>query len=90
MRRQDYINKCADVHDEKQHERFSEYIGSWGAFEKLDLGDATYYIYEHNKYGDETCYLVVKYINDMPIDIYETYDNIIECLIDEEIIDVID
>jgi len=90
MYRKDVEALVRNAGDKEQNVRFSEYIGRWSAFEGLELDGATYYIYESNRYGDETCYLVVKYIDNMPIDIYETYDGLIQCLIDEDIISVVD
>lgn len=74
---------------EYQHEKINGYTGRWSALEFVALEDATYYIYEHDFYGDETCYLVVKYVDEQPVSVYETYDNLLQCLEDEEIIEVI-
>lgn len=72
--------------EEEQSVKFDGYKGGWSALEKTVIGDATYYIYEHDVYGDETCYLVVEFIDDMPMRIFETYDGLEQCLIDEEVI----
>ena len=73
--------------DEEQSVEIEGYTGKWSAFEKLITENATYYIYENDRYGDSTWYLVVGYADGMPIEVYETYDNIIQCLMDEEIIE---
>jgi hypothetical protein len=72
--------------DEEQHVKIDGYRGKWSAIEKTIIDDATYYIYEHDSFGDETCYLVVEFIDDMPMRIFETYDGLEQCLIDEEVI----
>lgn len=73
--------------DEEQSVEIDGYTDTWSAFEKVETDDTTYYIYENDKWGDMTCYLVVGYADGMPIVVYETYDNIVQCLIDEEIIE---
>lgn len=72
--------------DEEQGVEIDSYSGRWSAFEKIILEDATYYIYEHDTYGDATCYLVGEFYDDCMVEVYETYDNLIQCLIDEDII----
>ena len=79
-------NSIQDVSTEEQNVFFDGYIGSWSAFQKVNIDGSTFYIYEHNTYGDMTSYLVVQFVDDMPIAIFETYDNIIQCLIDEDVI----
>ena len=74
---------------EFQREKINGYIGRWSALESLTVEDATYYMYEHDTYGDESCYLVVKYVDEQPVAVYETYDSLLQCLEDEEIIEVI-
>lgn len=89
MYERNYYSIVRDVErDEEQNVKIDGYRGKWSAFEKIELDGAVYYIYEHNTYGDETCYLVVCYVDEAPIDVYETYDGLIQCLVDEEIIDV--
>ena len=46
-------------------------------------GETTYYLMENEEWGDETCHLV---INKDQTEIYETYDDILTCLADEDII----
>ena len=62
------------------------YRNTWSALEGIDLDDASYILFENDKYGDMTCYLVVKYLDDMPDEVFETYDGLIQCLTDESII----
>lgn len=80
------IIKSADNETEHQHINIDGYRGKWSAIEYTELDSGNYYIYEHDTWGDETCYLVVRYIDEEPMDIYETYDGIEQCLIDEDII----
>lgn len=89
----DYCNKTKDVNREYQNVKIEGYIGRWSAFEKLEIDDKVYYIFEHDFYGDATCYLVVRYAvaNYTKVEIaelYETYDGLVQCLIDEDIIEV--
>lgn len=72
-----------DVKEEMQNINVPGYIGKWSAFEKCTVNNNTYYILEHNYYGDLTNYLVVN--NDLSI-IFETYDDIVTCLCDYDII----
>lgn len=75
------------------------YRGTWSVIDYYDLIDdigniIRYVLLEHDYYGDETCYLVAEdsqvfwselsgvYIGQ----VYETYDDIETCLIDEGII----
>ena len=76
-----------NVTDEEQNIHIDGYKNTWSAFEKLETIDATYYIYENDRWGDCTCFVVVGYADMMPIAVYETYDNLIQCLIDEKIIE---
>lgn len=70
-----------DVKNELQHIKINGYIGKWSAFEKLEIiGKETYYIMEHDTYGDMTQYLVITADCET---IYETYDDIVTCLEDE-------
>lgn len=89
----DYCNKTEDVNREYQSVKIEGYTGRWSAIQKLEIDDKVYYIFEHDYYGDETCYLVVRYAvtNYTKVEIaelYETYDGLVQCLIDEEIIEV--
>lgn len=72
------------VEDEYQAVRLDEYTDTWSAFEKLITDDDTYYIFENDFWGDETCYVVTHQENLEPI--CETYDDIVTALEDEEII----
>ena len=85
--RNDYAE---DVIDEFQHIEINGYTGKWSALEKIYMEqfDCWYYIFEHDFYGDETCYLVCKVENGLLSDDepFETYDGLIQCLVDEDII----
>lgn len=78
------------VKNELQAIKIPGYIGKWSAFEKCTIENRTFYIMEHDTYGDMTQYNVIECINDkgylMFLNIFETYDDIITCLMDEEII----
>ena len=89
----DYCNKTEDVNREYQNVKIEGYTGRWSAIQKLEIEDKVYYIFEHDYYGDATCYLVVRYAvtNYTKVEIaelYETYDGLVQCLIDEDIIEV--
>lgn len=71
-----------------QNIRIPNYYNTWSAIDSLTvrIGDeapVTYYLMENDRYGDETFYLVVT--EDLKT-IYETFDDIETCLIDEEIL----
>ena len=89
-----YTEIAAQIIDDEEalkeypHEKINGYDGRWSALEFVALEDATYYMYENDTYGDETCYLVVKYVDEQPVAVYETYDSLLQCLEDEEIIEV--
>lgn len=83
----EFIELVEPVTTEEQHIKIDGYTGRWSSFEKVALDGATYYIYENDYYGDMTNFLVIQFIDDMPINVFETYDNIAECLKDNEIID---
>lgn len=72
--------------DEEQGVDIEGYRGTWSAFEKVEIDGITYYIYEHDRYGDMTNYLVVGFDGDFPLAVYETYDGLLQCLLDEEVI----
>lgn len=65
-----------------------DYIGKW----EIIGEDHGYYMLEHCTYGDETCYLVISKKarvfegNELRARVFETYDDIETCLIDEGII----
>ena len=94
-----FQNRLEDVKDVFQSVKITGYIGRWSAIQSIWLdNNAKYFLFEHDYYGDETCYLVVRFKNiydengmDIGItkhEIYETYDGLVDCLIDEEIISV--
>ncbi len=88
-----YYDKMEDVNREYQSVKIEGYTGRWSAIQKIKVDDKLYYIFEHEYYGDETCYLVavVRYADANRIavaELYETYDGLIQCLIDEDIIDI--
>lgn len=71
------------------------YRGTWSVIDEYRLTSIPFLMLEHNRYGDETCYLVIEdstvnwsamspdvYIGP----VYETYDGIETCLEDECII----
>lgn len=73
--------------------RVSGYRNLWSIVDKAH----GYVLLENNTYGDETCYLVVP--EDAPVDvfedgrppmimgeIYETFDSLEDCLIDEGVL----
>ena len=78
---------ASGAEDEEQSVEIEGYTGRWSAFEKLETADSIYYIYENDRYGDLTCFLVVRWADGMPIEVYETYDSINQCLMDEGIIE---
>ena len=89
----DYCNKTEDVNREYQNVKIEGYTGRWSAIQKLEIEDKVYYIFEHDYYGDETCYqvCVVRYRigNKIAVsELYETYDGLVQCLVDEDIIEV--
>ena len=45
---------------ELQEVRIEDYRGCWGEIDRLTHNNTTYALFEHNTYGDETCYIVVK------------------------------
>ena len=83
-----------DVVDEFQSIRIDGYVGKWSAISKIQTDDLNwYYLFEHDFYGDETCYLVCRVENEPGVGLvvsndepFETYDGIIQCLLDEDII----
>ena len=79
-----------EVKNEMQSIKIPEYVGKWSAFEKCMVDNREFYIMEHDCYGDMTCYLVIEcvFINDKTffLNVFETYDNIVICLQDENII----
>ena len=95
MNYENYYNKVVDVNAEYQHIKIDGYIGRWSAFQKVKIKGNTYYIFEHDYCGDGTCYLVgylvvrygmISYTKPGIVEVYETYDGLIQCLIDEDII----
>lgn len=65
------------------------YTDTWSEISRVTVpndldGETTYYLMENDEWGDETCYLV---INKDQTEVYETYDNILQCLADESVID---
>ena len=69
---------------EFQNVNVQGYYGLWSAIDKYKkFNDITYYLLENNKYGDETCYLVVREDGFL---IGETYDDIETSLEDYSII----
>ena len=81
---------CEDDNEELNAVEIDGYSNTWSAFEGVMLDNGTYYIFENDVYGDMTCFLVVQYLDDTPTAIYETYDGLIQCLIDEELEDITD
>ena len=71
---------------ERQGIKIDGYKNRWSAFEKTEVDGIEYFIFENDVYGDMTCYLVVGYAEDVPVVVYETYDGLEQCLIDEDII----
>lgn len=75
-----------DVFDEEQNVKIEGYSGRWSALEKTEYDGAVYYWYENNRYGDATCYLVCEWVDGILMQVFETYDGLEQCLIDEDII----
>lgn len=71
---------------EKQGIKIDGYKNRWSAFESVDVNGTVYYIFENDTWGDITCYLVIGYVDDSPVEIYETYDGLEQCLMDEDIL----
>lgn len=71
---------------EKQGIKIDGYKNRWSAFEKTEADGIEYFIFENDFWGDMACYLVVGYTEGVPVVVYETYDNLEQCLIDEDII----
>ena len=71
---------------ERQGIKIDGYKNRWSAFEKAEVNGIAYYIFENDFWGDMTCFLVVGFADDSPVEIYETYDSLEQCLIDEDII----
>ena len=59
------------------------YTNEWSAIDDYVVGNKHYFLMENDTWGDETWYLVIT--KDFK-EIYETYDDIESCLIDEDII----
>lgn len=90
--------------EQKNVYRISEYTGRWGIIDKVKVNDVTYFLMENNIYGDETCYVVVtnesigmeyiksrdEYLPKFNIVVCETYDGLLQALLDEDIIDNIE
>ena len=72
------------VKNEYQAVRLDGYTNTWSAFEKLITDYNTYYIFENDIWGDETCYVVTRQENLEPV--CATYDDIVTALEDEDII----
>ena len=75
--------------DKMQNIKIPGYLDTWSAFDDMKVNvtptkTSHYYIMENDDWGDETFYLVIT--PDFK-NIYETYDDIETCLIDEGIID---
>lgn len=90
--------------EQKNVYRISGYTGRWGIIDKVKVNDVTYFLMENNIYGDETCYVVVtnesmgmgyikscdEYLPKFNIVVCETYDGLLQALLDEDIIDNIE
>ena len=46
--------------EELQEVHIEDYRGYWGEIDRLTHNNTTYVLFEHNTYGDETCYIVAK------------------------------
>lgn len=46
--------------EELQEVCIEDYYGYWGEIDRLTHNNTTYALFEHNVYGDETSYIVVK------------------------------
>lgn len=90
MNYNDYVNAVEEVVDRNlTHINIVGYTGKWTALEKITVNEMNYYLFEHDTYGDCTCYLVTETDNnDIIYNVYETYDGLIDCLIDEDIIEI--
>lgn len=72
--------------NEEQSVVIDGYTNTWSAFEKLETNEGVYYIYENDKWGDMTNYLVCLVADETILEVYETYDDIVTCLEDEDIL----
>lgn len=77
----------SNVEENYQAIKIAGYANTWSAFESLSCAEGEFYIFENDVRGDTTCCLVVRFADEQPIEIYETYDDILTCLIDEEILE---
>lgn len=74
--------------DEEQRVEISGYSGTYSAFEKVETEEATWYIYECDMYRfNPQPYIIVMYIDEQPIAVYETDDSLIHFLSTEGFID---
>ena len=91
------VHNCVDTLKKERKIKVINYKGFWSVIDDFE----GYVLLEHNTYGDETCYLVVKASDfvwkeistnvivpffDQLAYIYETYDDIKTCLEDEGLI----
>ena len=73
---------------EEQRIEITGYSGTYSAFEKVETEEATFYIYDCDMYRfDPQSYIVVMYIDEQPIAVWETEDNLIHFLSTEGFID---
>ena len=78
--------------------KVSGYRGTWSVIDDIEVTDEmgtdhSYFLLQHDYYGDETCYLVIednpenwKGLNIYKGPVFETYDDIETCLEDEGIL----
>lgn len=95
-------HNCVNTLKSEKNIKLANYYGCWSVIDDY----RGFVLLEHNEYGDETCYLVVKasdfewkefikkstgekvllpYFSDK-CSVYETYDDIVTCLEDYEVL----
>lgn len=75
-----------EVKTEYQSIFIPNYLKRWSAFEKAIVNNRTFYIMENDIYGDLTQYCVIEIKDNNIINVFDTYDDIVTCLKDENII----
>lgn len=81
-------SKINSESDEEQRVEITGYKGTYSAFEKVETETATFYIYECDMYRfDPQPYIIVMYLEEQPVAVYETEDSLIHFLSTEGFID---
>ena len=74
----------SDLITDENYIRIDGYFGSWYVIDKMTVKDKTYYLLEHNTYGDETPNLCIDIHGKVYSD--DTYDDLETVLTDLEIL----